>query len=101
MGRAGILPRAIGTAHPTTRTPVYALLLNAAFGAAAIHWFDTTRLITFSAIGAVVLYIVSMLALLRLRRKEPGLPRPYRAPFYPWFPLIALTLAAFALCVMV
>jgi len=101
MGRAGLLPRAFGTAHAKTRTPVAALLLNAALGIVAIRYSDTGRLITLSAIGAVLLYIVSMLALFRLRKKEPGLHRPYRAPFYPWFPLTALVLAAFALCVMV
>jgi ethanolamine permease len=39
-----------------------------------------------------VLYILSMVSLFLLRRREPALIRPYRAPFYPVFPLIALLL---------
>lgn len=33
---------------------------------------------------------MSLLALFKLRRDEPEMPRTYRAPFYPYSPLIAL-----------
>ena len=101
MGRVGFLPRAIGLAHPFTRTPVNALLLNAAAGIGAILFLDTAKLITLSAMGAAVLYVVAMISLIRLRKKEPDLVRPYRTPLYPWLPLIALAVAAFSFCVMV
>jgi ethanolamine permease len=100
MGRVGILPRFVGFTHRTTWTPANALLLNAAAGIAAILFLDTAKLITLSAMGAAVLYVVAMLSLIRLRRTEPGLARPYRTPFYPWLPIIALVIAAFAFCVM-
>jgi ethanolamine permease len=48
-----------------------------------------------------VLYLVSMLALLQLRRSEPALERPFRAPCYPWFPLIALAAALICLVTMI
>ncbi|MNT93089.1 hypothetical protein D3C72_2344880 [compost metagenome] len=41
-------------------------------------------------LGALVMYIVSMAALFKLRASEPLLERPFRAPFYPLFPAIAL-----------
>ena len=41
-----------------------------------------------------------MAALFALRRREPDLPRPYRVPLYPLLPLVAMTLAAVALAVM-
>jgi ethanolamine permease len=100
MGRVGLLPGFIGFAHRTTWTPVNALLLNAVLGIAAILFLDTARLITLSAMGAAVLYVVAMLSLIRLRRTEPDLVRPYRAPLYPWLPLIALSLAALCFCIM-
>lgn len=34
-----------------------------------------------------------MLSLFRLRRTEPDLERPFRAPLYPALPAVALTLA--------
>lgn len=35
-----------------------------------------------------------------LRRREPGLARPYRACLYPWVPLLALTLDTIFLCLI-
>lgn len=100
MGRVGFLPHVIGHANRRTRTPVNALLLNFAIGAVAILFLDTGGLITMSAFGAVTLYIVSMLALMRLRRLEPGLERPFRTPCYPVFPLAAMAIATLSLVTM-
>jgi ethanolamine permease len=100
MGRVGFLPHMIGRANATTKTPLNALLLNLAVGIVAVLFLDTGGLITMSALGAVTLYMVSMLALLRLRVREPDLPRPYRTPCYPIFPLVTLAIATFALVTM-
>lgn len=45
--------------------------------------------------------IVSMAALLRLRRADPLLERPYHVPFYPVFPTVARGLALLALAAMI
>ena len=100
MGRVGFFFRFMGRANRRTKTPVNALLVNGVIGIAAILFLDTSGLITISAFGAVTLYIVSMLALIGLRHKEPDLERPYRTPFYPVFPVIALLIAFFSLAVM-
>ncbi|HEY2837909.1 MAG TPA: amino acid permease [Pirellulales bacterium] len=96
MGRVGFLPRVLGKTHPRFHTPVNALLLNMAIGVTAIFCFDTGGLITMSALGAVTLYVIAMLSLFALRKREPDLPRPYRAPFYPVTPAVALVLALLA-----
>jgi ethanolamine permease len=54
-----------------------------------------------SVLGAIVMYIMSLLSLMRLRRREPGLTRPFRAPFYPLFPLTALTIAVVSLIAII
>lgn len=96
MGRVGFLSRALGKTHPRFHTPVRALVLNMAIGVTAIFCFDTGGLITMSALGAVTLYVISMLSLFALRRKEPDLPRPFRVPLYPVTPAVALSLAVLA-----
>ncbi|MEX0724848.1 MAG: amino acid permease, partial [Planctomycetaceae bacterium] len=100
MGRVGFLPHFIGKTFPRTQTPANALLLNLVVGVTSILLFDTGRLVTMSALGAVMLYIVSMLALVKLRQKEPNLHRPYKTPFYPIFPLIAGSIATFSFATM-
>ena len=100
MGRVGFFFRFMGRANRTTRTPVNALLVNWGVGITAILFLDTGGLITMSAFGAVTLYIVSMVALIRLRHTEPNLERPYMTPFYPVFPIVALLIALFSLATM-
>src|SRR6266704_2190635 len=45
-----------------------------------------------------IFFALTAIALLRLRKKEPNLSRPYRAWGYPWTPMIFL-IAAVALTV--
>ena len=42
-----------------------------------------------------------MVALIQLRKKEPDLVRPFKVPFYPFTPLIALTIASIALIAII
>ena len=44
--------------------------------------------------AAWIFFALNAIALLRLRKKEPSLPRPYRAFGYPWIPIIFLVAAA-------
>jgi ethanolamine permease len=60
----------------------------------------TASVVTLSAFGALTMYIISMAALLRLRRSEPDLARPFRAPLYPFAPMFALGMASLALVTM-
>jgi ethanolamine permease len=50
--------------------------------------------------GALVLYIVSMIAYLQLKKNEPEMERPFKAPMYPFFPATALIIASVALIAM-
>ena len=54
-----------------------------------------------SVFGAIVMYIMSMASLFKLRRSEPQLARPFRAPVYPVFPAFALVAAVVCLATMV
>ena len=42
-----------------------------------------------------------MVAVLLLRRKEPGLLRPFRVPMYPVFPITALVIAIISMIAMI
>ena len=52
----------------------------------------TDEIITLSVLGAVVMYLTSMFSLLKLRQTQPELVRPFKTPFYPLFPWIAIGL---------
>ena len=101
LARAGYLPGALSAVHATRRTPHLALVATGAIGVLALLTGRTSELITLSALGALAMYVCSMLALFRLRRREPDLERPFRAPLYPVLPLVALTLSVLSLGVVV
>ncbi|CAH2919964.1 MAG: Ethanolamine permease [uncultured Paraburkholderia sp.] len=61
----------------------------------------TANIVTMSVFGAIVMYIISMLSLFKLRRAEPDMERPFRAPLFPLFPAFALVAAVICLATMV
>jgi ethanolamine permease len=94
FGRMKFAPPFLGRIHNRFQTPANALLLNMVIGFIALFTNKTAEIITISVFGALTLYIVSMIALIQLRNKEPQLARPFKVPFYPAFPLIALIIAS-------
>jgi ethanolamine permease len=100
FGRVGYAPRGIGSIHPRFQTPARALLVNMVIGIIALLSRETSDIIIISVFGALTLYIVSMIAFLRLRKKEPHLERPFKVPFYPASPVIALVIAVVAFIAM-
>ena len=93
FGRVKMAPAFLGKIHPRFSTPSNALLVNMVIGIIALLTGKTSEIITISVFGALTLYIISMIALLRLRKKEPQLERPFKVPMYPFFPMIALIIA--------
>jgi ethanolamine permease len=93
FGRVGFAPALLGKVNPRFQTPANALLLNMGIGILALLTGKTGDIITMSVFGALTLYIISMISLLRLRKREPALPRPFRVPLYPYFPWTALIIA--------
>ncbi|MFZ9886107.1 MAG: ethanolamine permease [Myxococcota bacterium] len=93
LGRAGWFPEVLGRVHPKTRTPVVALAANLLVGIVAILSGKTGEIITLACFGALSLYVLAMVSLFALRRREPELARPFRAVLYPVFPALALLIA--------
>jgi ethanolamine permease len=110
LARAGFLPHGLATVHPRLRTPWVAIVAGGVIGILAIYSDSfvtiagqplTASIVTMSALGAIVMYLASLASLFRLRRREAGLERPFRTPFYPAFPLLAMGLALIALVAIV
>jgi ethanolamine permease len=101
MARAGFLPAILGVVNARFRTPHVALIVGGLIGIIALCSGTTDKVIVLSALGAVVMYIISMISLLVLRVRQPGLERPFKVPLYPWFPLVALVLGVVCLVAIV
>ena len=97
FGRVGFAPPIMGKIHPRFKTPANALLINMCIGILALLTGKTGDIIVIAVYGALTLYIISMISLIVLRRKEPDLERPFRVPIYPIAPIVALVIACVAL----
>ena len=100
FGRVKMAPRFLGKIHARFQTPSNALLINMFIGIIALLTGKTSEIITISVFGALTLYIISMISLLQLRKKEPDLHRPFKVPFYPLFPVTALIIAILSFAAM-
>src|SRR5688572_12668069 len=72
FGRVRYAPAFLGRIHSRFRTPANALLINMVIGIIALLTGKTAEIITISVFGALTLYIISMISLLQLRKKEPN-----------------------------
>ncbi|MGY3211495.1 ethanolamine permease [Mucilaginibacter sp. HD30] len=97
MARSGYLPGGLAQVNHKFKTPHWAIIASGAVSFIAIINGTTAQIIVLSVLGAVIMYMMSMLSLFILRKKEPNLDRPFTSPFYPLFPGIALVLSAVCL----
>ncbi len=100
MGRVHNIPSFLGKISPRFHTPANALMGNMVIGILALLSGKTSEIIIVSVFGALTLYIISMISIVILRKQEPDLPRPFRAPFYPAFPIISLIIATVSIIAM-
>jgi len=100
FGKTGAAPKVLGNIHSKFRTPHAALIFNLVIGIIALLTGKTGEIITIACFGALGLYIISMVSILKLRKTEPELERPFRVPFYPIMPIVALIIASVAMIAM-
>lgn len=100
MGKARNMPALLGKVSARFRTPANALVANMVVGMLALFSGRTSEVITIAVFGALTLYIISMISLVALRRSEPEMPRPFRVPFYPLFPITVLIIGIVSLVAM-
>jgi ethanolamine permease len=95
--KAGYGPGFLGRLNPRFKTPANALIINMFIGVVALLSGRTGEVITVAVFGALTIYIISMLSLIRLRKTHPEMDRPFRVPFYPLFPVVALVISTLSL----
>lgn len=93
FAKAGNAPTLLAGIHSRYKTPSWALLFNMSIGFIALNTGRTSEIITMACLGALALYMISMISLIVLRSKEPDLYRPFKAPGFPYSSYIAIIIA--------
>jgi APA family basic amino acid/polyamine antiporter len=88
MAADGLFFRRLARLSPRFRAPTAAILLQG--GLACVFALSRTydRLLSYAAFADWTFFALAGIALLVLRRKMPGAPRPFRTPGSPWVPLL-------------
>lgn len=95
MAKDGLALRAMTRVHPVHATPTFAIWSQALWAAALVVVLKTfDDLTNYVVFASLLFYSLTVLAVVRLRRKAPERERPYRCwgyPFTPYaFALVAL-----------
>ncbi|MFN8012769.1 MAG: amino acid permease [Holophagaceae bacterium] len=93
MARDGLLPPFLGRVRPDSRVPAGAVLYTTAFATLLVLTGSFESLTAFFVFTQWSFFALGAVALFRLRRLEPDLPRPARVPGYPVLPALFLALA--------
>jgi APA family basic amino acid/polyamine antiporter len=99
MARDGLFFRTTAKIHPKFRTPGSALVFECALASIFALSGTFEELTSLFLFATWIFYGLAVASMMRLRRTEPELPRPYRCLGYPWVPAIFIA-GATALTIM-
>ncbi|MFF8593547.1 amino acid permease [Streptomyces sp. NPDC015220] len=90
MSRDGLVPRVFEKVSPRTATPVAGTLIVGVVFALPAAFASLDAVVNLCTIGTLATMAVVNVAVIALRRREPGLQRGFRVPFYPVVPLLGV-----------
>src|SRR3979490_284127 len=86
MARDGIFFKIVEGIHPKFRTPGRSLVFQGVLASLLALTGTFVELTNLFIFAAWIFYAFVVVALFRMRKTEPDLPRPYRCWGYPWVP---------------
>jgi len=95
MARDKMLPPLVAAIHPRTKTPVATTLITGVAVAALALIVPLNQLLNLVNIGTLIAFTVVCSGVLYLRKRKPDLPRSFRVPFVPLFPILGIVCSAF------
>lgn len=97
LGRSRLLPSVFDKVHPKYRSPYMAIALTTLFSILFVLTRSVDFIVYAITLGYTVTAIIVALSLIRLRKTEPHLYRPFKVPLYPVTPVLAIGFLAFML----
>lgn len=88
MARDGLFFKGVGGVHPRFKTPGFSLVIQAFWACLLALTGTFEQLFTFAMFAGILFWVLAAAAIFTLRKKRPGLPRPYKAWGYPVVPMI-------------
>jgi APA family basic amino acid/polyamine antiporter len=95
MARDKMLPPAVAHIHPRFKTPVRTTMLTGVAVALLTLIVPLNQLLNLVNIGTLIAFTVVCAGVLYLRKRKPDIPRTFRVPFVPLFPILGIVFSLF------
>ncbi len=95
MARDGMLPPAVAVVNPRFKTPMRTTMVTGVAVAALALIVPLNNLLNLVNIGTLIAFTVVCAGVLYLRKRKPDLPRSFRVPFVPLFPILGIVFSLF------
>jgi APA family basic amino acid/polyamine antiporter len=95
MGRDKMLPPLVAHISPRFKTPARSTLITGVAVAVLTLIVPLNELLNLVNIGTLMAFSVVCAGVLYLRKRKPDMPRSFRVPFVPLFPVLGIVFSAF------
>ena len=95
MARDNMLPPIVAKVHPRFKTPLNTTMFTGVAVALLTLAVPLNQLLNLVNIGTLIAFTVVCAGVLYLRRRKPDLPRTFRVPFVPLFPVLGILCSLF------
>jgi APA family basic amino acid/polyamine antiporter len=100
MSRDGFLPPVFGRIHPRFRTPHVTTTITGVLVAITAALFPIGVLGQLVSMGTLLAFAIVCAGVLVLRRTDPDIPRPFRAPGMPWIGVAGVLVCVYLMAVL-
>jgi APA family basic amino acid/polyamine antiporter len=95
MCRDGLLPERLAEVNPRYGTPAKLTIGLGILIAVLAAFVPLDEIVKLVNIGTLFAFVLVNIGVIVLRRTRPDMPRPYRVPLSPWFPLLGIAFAIY------
>ncbi|MGB2942886.1 MAG: amino acid permease, partial [Candidatus Macondimonas sp.] len=95
MSRDGLLPPVFSRVHPRFRTPVRVIMVTGSLVALVAGFMPIQQVAELVNVGTLSAFIMVSVAVMVLRYTRPELHRPFRTPWVPLVPLLAIVFCSY------
>ena len=95
MARDKMLPPVVAQVHPRFKTPVRTTMITGIAVAILTLVVPLNQLLNLVNIGTLIAFTVVCAGVLYLRKRKPDIPRSFRVPFVPLFPILGIVCSLF------
>ena len=95
MARDKMLPSGVAKVHPRFKTPVVTTMITGVAVAVLALIVPLNQLLNLVNIGTLIAFTVVCAGVLYLRKHRPDIPRSFKVPFVPVFPILGIVFSLF------